>query len=105
MKQYFLVPFDSIPADASYPGWYATWSTSEPTVVWSRTRPDVKPDGISTWVVGITIDAASPGAIALGTGSKDVPPPPLSPLKLSPPATSVSDFQKKFQQYLTARSA
>ena len=102
MNTYYLVPYDRIPADATSL-WFVTWSTSQPAVAWSKTRPAIKPDGKSAWVVGIAVNTSPSGATLIGSGSKDVPPPPdaLSYVGTTPTA---ADFEDAFRRYVAARS-
>jgi hypothetical protein len=105
MKMFYMIPLASIGPQLSYKVWYATWSKTRPMATWSEVRPDVEPDDQTTWVVGvIQVDqtAAPPdGAIALGTGGKQVPPPPL---RVDPEDLGHSGFQTAFKRWLTARS-
>jgi hypothetical protein len=68
---------------------------------WSDTPPDIHPDGQSTWAVGVTQDEARPeGAMVLGSGAKELPPPPL---ELSSSDVGSSGFQDAFARWLERR--
>ena len=92
--QYFSIPFDLVPKDQPppYAVWFATWSTQPPAL---------EPGMAAPFVVCATEDALPPGAVALGTGSKDPPPPP-------PPlvAGGTSAYQQSLSSWLdTTRDA
>lgn len=94
-------PVRFLPAGPSYKVWFASWSTAQPVAYWSDTPPNINPDGLSTWVVGVTKDDARPqDASVLGTGGKDLPPPPL---ELSPGDVGLSGFQDAFAKWLERR--
>ncbi|HET9620477.1 MAG TPA: hypothetical protein VFP84_03845 [Kofleriaceae bacterium] len=59
--------YNSIPTNPDGDLWYASWSTTDNTVVWSQAKPSLIPDGVSTWVMGI---------VALSSSGKQLPPLP-----------------------------
>ena len=88
--KYFMIPFESVPADPSYTAWFATWS---------RERPVVGPGMAPPMVVGVTsAETLPPGATLLAEGSKDPPPPPPPP---SAAIVNEADFQRAVDQLLT----
>lgn len=99
---YFMFPVDAVPMNLGSPVWFATWSTRSTSISWSQQKPPT-PDEISTWAVGVAASATVPdGATLLGSGGKDLPPPPLA---LSSPSSPTA-FQDAFRRWLTtARSA
>jgi hypothetical protein len=108
--KYYMFPFTSLPTKQGSKIWFASWSAAQPTVYWSETRPNITPDGKSTWVVGITQAADNPedamglgpDAITLGTGAKELPPPPQP---LPPGDVGISGFQIVFASWLERRDA
>jgi hypothetical protein len=99
---YFMFPVDQVPANPGAPVWFASWSSTSPTVTWSTEQPP-KPDAISTWAVAVVANASAPGASVLGDGGKDIPPPPEMPIIVASPS-SPNAFADAFKFWLTARS-
>jgi hypothetical protein len=108
--KYYMIPFTSFQTKPSYKIWFASWSAAQPTVYWSETQPNIDPDWKSTWVVGVSQVGDSPqdatilgaGAMEVGTGGKDLPPPPL---QLAPSDAGIPGFQTAFAAWLERRGA
>ena len=108
--KYYMFPFTSLPTKPSSKIWFASWSAAQPTVYWSDTRPNITPDAESTWVVGVTQGGddpqeamgIGPDAINLGTGAKELPPPPV---QLPPGNVGLSGFLSTFASWLERRDA
>ena len=86
--KYFIIPFENVPANPTYPVWYASWTKERPIVA-----PGVHPP----LVVGATTEALPAGATLLGSGSKDPPPPPPPP---PPLAIIPSEYQTTITTWL-----
>lgn len=101
MMTYYMIPLASV-SKASGQVWYATWSKARPTATWSDVMPAIEPDDQTTWVVAVVRAEQCPeGAIALGTGGKQEPPPPL---QISADDLGISGFQKSFARWQAQRS-
>jgi hypothetical protein len=102
MSSYYWVPFASVSSISSFTVWYATWSTTSPNVSWSTTPPSPAPNGIDSWVACVTTQNNPPtDAVALGDGTKDLPPPSSS---FSPTMSGEGAFREAFVQWLDSRS-
>jgi hypothetical protein len=94
---YFMIPFDAVPANPSYPVWYAV--KSPPNITWSTECPNPPPD--STWVVGRVCDEAPAGMTIIARSGKPSPPPVGNVFG----DTTDSDFHTKFEASLNTRGA
>jgi hypothetical protein len=101
MSSYYWVPFASA-SSSSGTIWYATWSTTSPSVSWSQTPPSPPPNGVDSWVACVTAGSPPPGAgvIALGDGGKDLPPPSNA---FFPQMNGEGAFREAFEEWLGAR--
>ena len=94
---YFACGLNNVPTEPSYTVWFASWVPAQNRYSWSTQRPT---SDAPTWGVWATTETQSqPGATTLGSGGKDLPPPPLTY-----PSSSMSDFQKTFSLWLDTRS-
>jgi hypothetical protein len=88
---FYMYDYNDIPTPAPFGMWYAEWSTTEPCVQWSQTKPSKVPDGETSWVVGVGDEEFCPsGATPLSGGGKTLPPQP--PVR----ADSMSGFTSAF---------
>jgi hypothetical protein len=93
---YFACPLIDIPKDPPYTVWFASWVADQNGYSWTTQRPA---SDAPTWGVWATTGSPPPDATVLGSGGKDLPPPPLTF-----PSNTLSDFQKTFASWLDTRS-
>jgi hypothetical protein len=105
MKKFYMIPLGSNGQALGHKVWYATWSKTRPTTTWSDVRPAIEPDHQTTWTVAIIqaepTDQLPDGSVDLGTGGKQIPPPPL---RINSGDLGPSGFQAAFRVWLTSRS-
>lgn len=94
--KYFVLPITYLPANPPYTVWFARWVADQHGYTWSTQRPTVD---APTWAVRATTDTPPPHATVLGSGGKDLPPPPMVF-----PSNTLSDFQKTFASWLETRN-
>jgi hypothetical protein len=93
--QYFTLPISNVPETPPYNVWFATWSSSQSSFVWSTTRPAAS--STPTYVCGATETCAPSGSIVIvQNGIKCIDPPPVA----VPIDASESDFRSALQQGL-----
>lgn len=96
--QYFTLPISNVPETPPYNVWFATYSTSQSSFVWSTTRPASGGAGTTpTYVCGATEDGAPSGStVIIQSSAKCIDPPPIA----VPITTSENDFRTALQQQL-----
>ena len=74
--QYFILPISNVPETPPYSVWFATWSASQSSFVWSTTRPAASATPV--YVCGATESSAPSGStVIVQNGIKCIDPPPV----------------------------
>lgn len=97
--QYFIIPISSVPSTPTYPYvWFATWSATSSSFVWSTTRPAGGAYGtMPTFVCCATTSPAPAGStVIIPATDKVIDPQPI----VASSTISESDFQAALQQQL-----
>lgn len=92
---YFAIPLNDVPSNPPYTVWFASWVAAQNGYSWSMQRPSVD---APTWGVAATTGSPPTSATTLGSGGKDLPPPPMTF-----DSDSLDDFQKAFSIWLDTR--
>jgi hypothetical protein len=99
-SNYYLLPYDHNLTNLGGAVWYPTWTRGGPAT-WSQSFPSSTPDLTTTFAACVVVGNTPPtGAISLGGGTKDLPPPPQT---MSETLDDVADFQAAFSDWLVTR--
>ena len=102
-QDFYFLPYNHGLTGLTGTVWYPTWTRGGPAT-WSQTFPSSTPDMSTTFAACIVVSPSTPptGAISLGGGTKDLPPPPQM---MSEELDDIEHFKAQFAEWQLLRSA
>lgn len=104
MSMYYMIPYEDLPSTTDDNMWFATWSTTNTTVLWSHNKPSFVPNGTTSFVVGVTCTAppTPTGSTQLSdVDAAKMPPPPAEAFS----ATDMYSFKTGFDAWTNGRKS